>query len=57
MCHSKNNSLSFTFKLCVNKATRVITRKLFYMCSTFKVKVNHMLGVNIKFIEYDDNKE
>ncbi len=28
MCHSKNNSVSFMFKLCISKATSLIFRNL-----------------------------
>ncbi len=57
MCHSKNNSMSFMFTFCVGKATSLISRNLFYICSTFKVKVNDMLNSNVKLIEYGDNEE
>ncbi len=57
MCHSKNNFVSFMFKFCISKATSLISRKLFYISSIFKVKVNDMLNDNVKLSKHDDNEE
>ncbi len=45
------------FKLCIRKATSLISRNLFYISSILKVKVNDMLNCKVKCIEYDDNEE
>ncbi len=57
MCHIKNNSVSFMFQFDISKATSLISIKLFYINSIFKVKVNDMLNGNVKLIEHDANEE
>ncbi len=44
------------FKFCVSKATSLISRNMFDICSPFNVKVNDMLNGNVKF-KNDNNEE
>ncbi len=53
----KNDSVSFMFKLCISKATSLISRNLFYISSIYKVKVKDILNGHVKLIEQDYNEE
>ena len=56
MYHNKNSSVSFIFNFCAANATSFITRNLFYICNTFKIKVNDILNGNVNLIVNYDNE-